>query len=77
MPGVQITFLVVAPFALGAMIPRIDQRPWQGGFILSTNSKPADQVIYRVWATWRLERLDVKKRADATLPSSSQLALSD
>jgi len=58
----QITFLVVALFALGTMIPRIDQRPWQGGFELFADSKQPIKVIYRIWATWRLERLNLKKR---------------
>ena len=53
---VQITFLIVALFALGTMIPRIDQRPWQGGFVLFADSQQPIKVIYRIWATWRLER---------------------
>ena len=59
---VQITLLVLALFALGTMIPRIDQRPRQGGFVLFTDSKQSIKVIYRVWGTWRLERLNVNKR---------------
>ena len=59
---VQIIFLVVALFALGTMIPRIDQRPWQGEFVLFTDSKQPINVIYRIWATWRMERLNLKKK---------------
>jgi hypothetical protein len=59
---VQITLLVVALFALGTMIPRIDQRPWQGDFLLITDSKQPIKMVSRIWASWRIERLNLKKR---------------
>jgi hypothetical protein len=51
----------LALFALGTIIPRIDQRPWQGGFVLYADSKQPIKIIYRIWATWRMERLGLKK----------------
>jgi hypothetical protein len=36
-------------------------RPWQGGFVLFADTKEAIKIIYRIWATWRMERLNCNR----------------
>jgi hypothetical protein len=53
--------VIVALFAVGALIPRTDTRPWQGGFVLFADTKEAIKIIYRIWASWRVEHLNHNK----------------
>jgi hypothetical protein len=58
-----IALVVVALFVLGSMIHRVDRLPWQGDFVtFSGDNRQSIKVTYRIWATWRLERLNFKKR---------------
>jgi hypothetical protein len=56
-----VIVLIAALFVLGALLPRIERRPWQGGFVLFADTKEAIKIIYRIWATWRIERLNHNK----------------
>jgi hypothetical protein len=60
---VELAFIIVivALFVVGSLVPRIDMRPWQGGFVLFADTKEAIKVIYRIWATWRIELLNHKR----------------
>ena len=53
--------LIVGLFAASAFLPRIDRQPWQGGFILVTDAKQAIRIIYRIWAHWRMERVNAEE----------------
>jgi len=53
-----IIFAITALFIVGALTPRMDTRPWQGGFVLFADAKEAIKVIYRIWATWRIKRVN-------------------
>jgi hypothetical protein len=61
--GVEFAIaVVVALIVLGSQVPRIDRLPWQGGFVLFGEKKQPLKVVYRIWATWRLERLNLSER---------------
>ena len=53
--------VIVALFAVGMLTPRADTRPWQGGFVLFTDPRESIKIIYRIWATWSVERLNHNK----------------
>jgi len=52
-----IILTIVALFVIGALTPRMETRPWQGGFVLFADTKEAIRIVYRIWATWRKERM--------------------
>lgn len=54
-----IALVVVALFVVGSLVPRNDLRPWQGGFVLAADAKEAINIVYRIWATWRIERVNL------------------
>ena len=56
-----IIFTIAALFIVGALTPRMNARPWQGGFLLFADTKEAIKVIYRICATWSVERLNHNK----------------
>ena len=56
-----VAIIVVALIVLGSQIPRIDRLPWQGNFVLFGEKKQSLKVVYRIWATWRLERPNLSK----------------
>jgi len=56
-----IILTITALFIVGAVTPRMETRPWQGGFVLFAETKDAIRIIYRIWATWRMERLNHTK----------------
>jgi hypothetical protein len=53
-----IIFAIPALFIVAALTPRMNTRPWQGGFTLFTDTREAIKVIYRIWATWGVEHLN-------------------
>jgi hypothetical protein len=58
---IAVIFAITALFIVGALTPRMETRPWQGGFVLFTDTKAAIKVIYRICATWSMERLNHDK----------------
>ena len=57
-----VIITIAALFIVGALTPRMETRPWQGGFVLFAETKGAIRIVYRIWATWRMERLNHRKK---------------
>ena len=56
-----IILTIVALFIVGTLTPRMETRPWQGGFLLFADTRETIKVIYRIWATWSMEQLNHNK----------------
>ena len=49
-----VALFVISLFIVGSLLPRKDLQPFQGGFVLFPDKKQPIKIIYRIWATWRV-----------------------